>query len=454
LRFLLIFPRFKYPSGDPPLGVAYLAAVLRQAGHEVEIFDTTFMKRPLAELQDTLKSRKVDFIGISVMTSMLAGAAAVAKICRQYSDAPVIAGGPHATVEPEGTLRLEGVDAVAIGEGESIIADLAAAGGDLSQVKGLWYLDGQRVVKNEPAQLIQDLDQIPFPTRDLLDMRHYMDIWYQLDAVKYGLRGTSIIASRGCPFNCAYCQPTLRMLFGKRVRRRSPANIVAELVELKRDYNPDGVMWLDDTFLLDSAWMTQLCDRLTEADLDIVWGCNIRADVADKEMLACMQKVGLRIVHVGIESASQRILDEVYQKGITMQQVRQAVGDAHDLGLNVRGYFMLGAPTETEEELRATVRLANELPLDDVTFSITTPLPHTHLYDKTRHLIAKDFSEFDYYKNPVYRDGAVVANRRLDRIKKSAYLQFYLGRKRLWRTIQSVLGVSGVRKMLLKVQRF
>ncbi len=436
------------------MGVAYLAAVLQQAGHEVEIFDTTFMKQPLAELEAMLKRRQFDLIGLSVMTSMLESAAAVAGVCRQYSKALLIAGGPHATVEPESTLGLEGIDAVAIGEGESIIAELAAAGGDLSQAKGLCYLEGQRTVRNEPAQLIADLDDIPFPARDLLPMGRYMAIWYQLDAVRYGLRGTSIMASRGCPFNCAYCQPTLRTLFGKRIRRRSPANLVAELVELKRDYNPDGVMWLDDTFLLDNAWTMELCDQLVEADLGIIWGCNIRADVADKEMVAYMQKAGLRIVHVGIESASQRILDEVYQKGITIQQVRQAVGDAHDLGLNVRGYFMLGAPTETEAEVRATVRLANELPLDDVTFSITTPLPHTHLYDKTRHLISKDFSEFDYYKTPVYREGAGVESRKLDRMKKSAYLQFYLGRKRLWRTIKSVLGVSGIRKMLLKVQRF
>jgi len=454
LRFLLIFPRFKYPSGDPPLGVAYLASVLREAGHEVEVFDASFMKRPLAELEARLRSREFDIIGISVLTSMLGSVAAVADTCRRLSNARIIAGGPHATVEPEGTLGLPGIDAVAVGEGEQIIADLAGAGGEFAGVKGIWHRSEGEIVRNEPAEPIADLDQVPFPARDVLAMGRYMEIWYQLDAVRYGLRGTSIIASRGCPFNCAYCQPTLRAIFGNRVRRRSPENIVAELVELKRDYNPDGVMWLDDTFLLDNGWMTRLCDAIAEADLGIVWGCNVRADVADKEMLAYMQEAGLRIVHIGIESASQRVLDEVYHKGITIAQVRQAVGDAHKLGLNVRGYFMLGAPGETEEELRATVRLANELPLDDVTFSITTPLPHTHLYDSTRHLIARDFSEFDYYKVPVYKDGVVVDGRRLDRIKKSAYLQFYLGRKRLWRTVQSVLGVSGIRKMLLKVQRF
>ncbi len=454
MRLLLIFPRFKYPSGDPPLGVAYLAAALREAGHEVDIFDATFVKRPLEALKRKLQGSSYDLIGISVLTSMLSGAAEVGKVCREYSDAVICAGGPHATVEPESTLGLECIDGVMVGEGEELIVRLAAAGGDFSKVPQMWYRDGERLVRGEPMEPIADLDEVPFPARDLLDMRRYMEIWYQLDAVKYGLRGTSIIASRGCPFDCAYCQPTLRSIFGKRVRRRSPENIVRELVELKREYNPDGVMWLDDTFLLDKGWMRELCAGMVDADLGLMWGANVRADVADKDMLAEMQKAGLRIVHVGIESASQRILDEMYQKGITIAQVRRAVGDAHELGLRVRGYFMMGAPTETVEELRATVRLANELPLDDVTFSITTPLPHTHLYDNTRHLIAKEFSQFDYYKCAVYEDGVSVDARTLDRMKKSAYLQFYLGRKRLWRTVRSVLGVSGIRKMLLKVQRF
>jgi hypothetical protein len=187
------------------------------------------------------------------------------------------------------------------------------------------------------------------------------------------------------------------------VRRRSPGNVIAELRELKDRYRMDGVMWLDDTFLLDRAWMKQLCDGMIAERLDLLWGANVRADVADRETLAMMKEAGLRVIHVGIESATQRILDEVYRKGITLEQVRETVHMGHDLGLRVRGYFMLGAPGETEAEARATLRLADDLPLDDVTFSITTPLPYTHLYEDTKHLVDKDFSLFDYYMTPVYQ---------------------------------------------------
>ncbi len=483
MRILLVFPRFRYPSGDPPLGVAYLAAVLRRDGVEVEIFDATFVKHPLSVLSDKLQAAHYDAVGISALTSMIAAAGDIAALVKQVSpETLVILGGPHATILPEETLALPGVDVVAIGEAEESFRRLVAADLDFSAVSGFYYWsessrqecrsyrqedrsrqecrsygigNGQgQIVDSGPAPLVEDLDTIPYPAWDLLPMEQYLRVWYQLDAVGYGLRGTSIFASRGCPYDCAYCQPTLRRIFGRRIRHRSVDNIVAELAELRERFAIGGVMWLDDTFGTDHRWLMELCCALIESELDIVWGCNLRADLVERETLAMMQEAGLRIVHLGIESATQRILDEVYQKGTTIEQAREAVHVAKDLGLRVRGYFMLGAPTETEQEVRASLRLANQLPLDDVTFSITTPLPGTHLYEKTRDMIGRDLSEFDYYKSAVYDSRAVLPGSRLDRLKKLGYIQFYLGRKRLGRTIRSVLGVSGLRKALLKIRRF
>jgi radical SAM superfamily enzyme YgiQ (UPF0313 family) len=226
------------------------------------------------------------------------------------------------------------------------------------------------------------------------------------------------------------------------------------LVELKARFGIDGLMWLDDTFLVDRAWVRELCGRLVEEKLGLLWGCNVRADMADAETLRAMQEAGLRVVHVGIESATQRILDEVYQKRITVEQVRGTVETAAALGLKVRGYFMLGAPGETEAEAWDTVRLGCTLPLDEATFSITTPLPHTHLWDRTRGQVARELGEFDYYKVPVYGGADVIGAARLVYIKRAAYLRFYLGRGRLGQTVRSVLSASGVRKGLLKVKRF
>jgi radical SAM superfamily enzyme YgiQ (UPF0313 family) len=455
MKTLLVFPRFKYPSGDPPLGVAYLAASLRAQGLDADVFDATFVRDPLAALREKLSHTRYDLLGITALTSMLDAVRDIAALGKQVSPhTRIVAGGPHATVDPEGTLALDGVDAVALGEGEIILPELVRSGLCLEGQPGFWFRRDGEIVRNPSADCIADLDAVPFPAWDLLDMKQYLSLWYQLDAIRPGLKGTSVVASRGCPFNCAYCQPTLRTVFGTKVRRRSPGNIIAELRELKERYHIDGVMWLDDTFLVDRAWMRELCEGMIAAGLGLLWGANVRADVADRESLALMREAGLRVMHVGIESATQRILDEVYQKGITVEQVRRTVALGREIGLSVRGYFMIGAPGETEEEARATVRLANELPLDDVTFSITTPLPHTHLYENTKHLVDREFSSFDYYKTPVYKAGITIPPRKLDRIKKMGYLSFYLGRRRLWRTVKSVIGPSGVQRMLLKLKRF
>lgn len=455
LRTLLVFPRFRYPSGDPPLGVAYLAAAMRERGHEVEIFDATFTREPLRRLRELVAANDYALVGISTLTSMIAEAVQVAEVVREVSPGTMIAaGGPHPTVAPEHTLGLGVFDAVLLGEGERTLPEMVEAQLQLEGQRGVWFLDDGRLVRNELQEPIDDLDALPMPAWDLLEMEKYLAIWYQLDAVRYGVRGTSIMASRGCPYQCSYCQPTLGTLFGRKVRRRSGASLAEEASRLKSEYGIEGLMWLDDTFLLDRAWMRNLCEEFIAADLGLIWGCNIRADVSDRDSLELMREAGLRMVHVGIESASQRVLDEVYRKGITVEQVRETVQMASDLGLKVRGYFMLGAPTETEEEVRESIRFANELPLDDVTFSLTTPLPHTHLYDATRELISADFSHFDYYKTAVYDSDLVLPAETLDRLKKMAYVRFYLGPRRLWRTVRSVLGISGVRKALLKIQRF
>ena len=455
IRTLLVFPRFKYPSGDPPLGVAYLASAMRERGLEVDIFDATFVSEPLDRLKEILRAKRYDLVGVSTLTSMIGEAGQVAKAVREVSpETMIVAGGPHPTVAPEHTLSLGVFDAVLVGEGERTLPELVESGLRLKGQSGIWYSADGAVVRNEGVEPIADLDTLPMPAWDLLDMQQYLSLWYQLDAVHYGVRGTSIMASRGCPYQCSYCQPTLGTLFGQKIRRRSAPSLVEEAARLKAEYGIEGLMWLDDTFLLDRAWMRGLCEEFIAADLGLIWGCNVRADVCDRESLEIMKEAGLRMVHVGIESASPRVLDEVYRKGITIEQVRDTVQTASDLGLKVRGYFMLGAPSETEEEVRASMRLANELPLDDVTFSITTPLPHTHLYDATRDLIAADFSHFDYYKTAVYDSDLVLPAQTLDRLKKLAYVRFYLGPRRLWRTIRSVLGISGMRKALLKIQRF
>jgi len=191
-----------------------------------------------------------------------------------------------------------------------------------------------------------------------------------------------------------------------------------------------------------------------EADLGIVWGCSIRAGLADHDMLEQMKRAGLKSVHVRIETGSQRVLDEVYQKGVTIEQVRRTVSIAHEMGLGVWGYFTLGAPGETEAELRETAALAAELPLDDATFSVATPLPQTLTAVQLGGPIAPDVVDPGARGHPVCAQNAVVDTGTLNQLRRTAYMRFYLGPRRIWRTARSMLGIAGVKRMLRKLRRF
>jgi len=167
-----------------------------------------------------------------------------------------------------------------------------------------------------------------------------------------------------------------------------------------------------------------------------------------------MKSAGLIKVAIGIESGSQRILDNIYNKGITLEQVKNAISIINELELSCRGYFMIGAPTETEKEINETIKFSNELAIDEATFSITTPLPHTYLYEKTKDLIVKKAEDFDYYKTSVYSDKLTLSSNKLNKLRRKALIMFYFSPKRLFKTLQSFFSLSEMRTTLYKLKRF
>ena len=436
MRITLVFPRYKYPSGDPPLGLAYLASYVRESTDiKVEIIDTTFGKSEKA-LASKLKKGNYDLLGIYSNITFIKYALQVAELSKKLNpNKKVIIGGPFATVMPKETLENSFVDAIAIGEGEQTLYDLIKNDLRFKGVRGLWYKDGDKIKINPPRKPIKNLDSIPFPARDLLPMKKYIRHWFQLDSVSLNLKGTHIIGLRGCPYNCTFCQPTLRKIFGPGIRLRSPENIIEELLHLKKEYKINSFIFEDDTFIINQKWVEEICKRMTEEGLDLLWGCNVRANLVNGPLLKKMKKAGLVKVYIGIESLSQRILDSVYDKRITVNQIKKSIIIAKKLGLKTQGYFMLGAPTETLREVESTIKFAKESDLDEAMFSITTPIPGTRLYEKTKSLIESNPNGFDYYKNYVFKDSP-SRKKSIMFLKKKAYLEFYLSPKRAHQTIK------------------
>jgi anaerobic magnesium-protoporphyrin IX monomethyl ester cyclase len=395
LRVALIFPRVREQVHGmwPPLGIIALGTVLREAGHEVWLFDSSFDPGPGRVISE-LGRIKPHVVGVSCLTDFFMNAARIVAAAKGLG-AVTLMGGPHPTILPEETLcAVPELDYAVMGEAERTLPRLLEAldGGDgVREIPGLALRDGKGVVSTGPAQPIEDLDSLPVPDRDLLDvMGQYLRA-----------RAINMHASRGCPFRCSFCQPTLERLFGRKVRFESPERVAEEIGIYHRRYDVRDFFFHDDTFTVKKSWLEGLVETLGHADLihDFRYVVNSRVDTFDRDKARLLKEMGVYYVLFGIESGSQQVLDAL-NKGTTVDQAREAFRICREFGFRTHAYVLLGSPTESKDSLVATRRLVAELNPNTVHISIYTPLPGTVLAERcaregrTR---IKDFSDTDYY---------------------------------------------------------
>jgi len=450
--FLFIYPRLKYPTGDAPLGILYLASVLRsRLGIVPDILDLGFCKKPVETLRSHLVENNYQWIGISAMITMAGAAREVAMLVRQIQpEAKVILGGPHPTTLAE-QCATEMFDFLAIGESEDSLVELVEKG-EGQGISGIWFKSGDKWAQNPARAPIENLDLIPFPAFDLIELEKYMKLWFQLDTLRKPILGVNIIATRGCPYQCSFCQPTLEKLFGRRLRKRSPGNIVAELKWLKERFKIQGFNFMDDTLVVDRVWCKALAKEIIDAKLDLVFGCNIRADLAEREVLDALKEAGLRKVYIGIEAYSDRIRNQILNKKVERAEIENAVGLVKSLDLSVQGFFMIGAPGETRKEVKQTLAYARTLNIDDLTINITTPLPRTYLYEQFQSEIALKEEDFDYYRRYAFREKD-LSESWLRRVQVLGYLRFYLVPRRFVSLLRTVFSLRMLWRNWLKLRR-
>ena len=434
MRIALVAPKWnRLINSYPPLGLAYLAAVLEQAGHTVAIFD--FGLTPHSELAadvGRVVGFRPDLVGMTAMTNVWHSAVELARALKGALASPLVVGGPHATVFPERVAEEPAVDYVVVGEGEETLAELvellartdgSPAAEALSAVRGLCFRRAGGTVRTPERPLIRDLDALPWPARHLCELFRYP--LYTPD----GQRMLTVLSSRGCPYDCSYC---FKGIVGRTYRQRSPENLVAELESLVDTYRVRNFYFVDDLFTLDARRLEAFARRIIDQGLDIRWQCLARVDRVTPELLALMYRSGCRQVHYGIESADQAILDRI-GKRITPAMVREAVGWTRAAGIRSKGYFMLGLPGDTEETMARTIAFAAELDLDEAMFSLTTPFPGTRLWDE---LVARhpetaynaDLSRAYYYNNysdeiAPFLNVSEVSDRRLAALVQTARWQ-------------------------------
>jgi len=396
MKFLLINPFLDYTKVNkifalkneiPPLGLLYIASALENKGHDVILIDfcsETFTEKRLLESVE-----KVDAVGITVRTKDINSVKKIIDVIKSnYPNTPIIIGGPHCTIDPVRATTQTNADICVKGEGEGVITKIADAldkNGNLELIPGVYYSQGNEIKNGPPAMEIKDLDSIPFPARHLVDQYDYGEVVDGYNPTRGKV--TSIIGSRGCPYNCRYC---INGSIYKNYRTRSAENIIDEIKEIIEKY--DFLHVIDENFFADMKVANKILDFLIENNHKMkIWISGIRADSANEKLFLKMKKAGVTTINIGIESGNQDVLD-FYHKQITLEQVKKAVVLARKMRFLTIGYFMLGAPIETEKHLKNTIEFAKSLPLDIASFAAFSYRKGAPIWEKAveEGLIQKD----------------------------------------------------------------
>jgi anaerobic magnesium-protoporphyrin IX monomethyl ester cyclase len=382
---VLIYPYFRSqrdrsPFRFPPLGLGYIASHVRNHGLSVGLVDCTFKSED--SVVRTVRGMNPSIIGIYSMFSLSASTFRLAGLLRDDCDL-LVAGGPLPTVFPEDYLKA--FDVVCIGEGEQTMLELAETGlkqRKLSSIKGICLRTSHQSSTADESSTrtlarppIRDLDSIPFPARDLFDNTEYREYFRK----RFGREETSIITTRGCPFDCDFCS---RPIFSNNFRARSANNVVDELDQIS-ELGYDSVWFADDCFTLIPSRVLQICQGIKNRSVDLKWECLSRVDGFTLDMAKEMKAAGCERVFFGIESGDDGILRQM-NKRIDVDQARKAVEAATEAELKAAGFFILGYPGEDDSTILRTIKFATKLPLDYASFSLPYPIPGTGLYDKVK----------------------------------------------------------------------
>ena len=405
MKISLVFPPSIYQTKQtmPPLGIAWLAAVLRENQFkDVFLIDSVINKYSNEKIIELLKNQGPDIIGLSFGTqSRLYAFDLIRLIKKDFPSIPIVVGGPHPTLTANDLLQnIPEIDIVVRGEGEYSFLNLIKTidkRGDLRNVKGISFRNEKgQIVHNLNREPISDLDSLPLPARDLLPIDDYRQTIPLSDKIC-----TSMITSRGCPYNCVYCSTSEQ--WGHKIRQRSPKNVVDEIEYLMKTYKLDGVGFFDDVFTMDKKRVIQICQEIIRRKLNIYWWCEARANTIDREMVEWMKKAGCEHISMAIESGSNKILKNI-KKAITVEQGIEAAKLIKKAGIKLKVFFMHGLPGETYQDIKKTVFLSRYLEykigVDEATQSLTVVYPGTELEQLAKKLgtLPKDFSWSKYYK--------------------------------------------------------
>jgi anaerobic magnesium-protoporphyrin IX monomethyl ester cyclase len=414
------------PSGAPPalfipLGIGYLAAVLEKNQYEVDVIDCQVHRPTRSQLETELVKRHPDVVGVTSSTLTYNPAVEIVKTAKEaLPNCLTVLGGPHVTVLDEQTLsEMPEADIVVRGEGEQTMLELAELASrtalkNLHEVKGITFRKNGKIVRTEDRDFIQNLDELPHPA-----YKHFPLSKYKISGKMY----LPIITSRGCPFQCTFCLAS--KICGKRFRTRSPKKVVDELEWLRDIHGADVVAFYDDTFTFDVKRAYEICDEMKRRKFDLPWDCRTRVDRISPEILSKMRDANCQLIHFGVESGNQKMLNAM-KKGTTVEQNARGIQMAKDANISVAISVVVGYTGETADMLKQTFDFIKKTRPDYIYVCQAIPYPGTELYDHLKELgwkVSTDWNSFDeqssVFENPL------LAPQEIDEMRGDFYNSFF-----------------------------
>lgn len=430
-----------------PLGISYIAGMLVKEGHEVDLIDGSFHTHE--EIMDRVRNFHPSYIGISSTTFGWKGAVRIAGDVKKFHpQIHVSVGGPYPIAKKEEIFNEPGseyIDSMCFTEGEYVtleILERIQLGRDLSGVKGTIFRDdGGNIIVNEKRKPIENLDDLPFPARDLLgDLNKYVSP----PGTYKRLPMTTLLTSRGCSNLCIYCFQIYR---DRHIRYRSAENVVAEIEECINKYGIKEIKFIDDQFTGNYERVEKICSLIKEKKLDITWYASAIASSVDKALLQKMKDAGCWAVLFGAETGVQKNLDMI-QKNITLDQVRNAVRWAKEVGIKPYTPFMFGIPGETYEDGLKTIEFACELDSNYVDFNALTPFPGTTIYNEHEKYgeISKDTSEYTFQHASFVP--YTMTREEIVKLRQLAFKRFYSRPKYIMRKLLEVRSMNDIKTLI------
>lgn len=363
----------------PPLGILYLSAYLKRKNVATQVFDTTFSTK--AKLKAYLLEHRPPFVAIYVNLMTKVNVIEIMQFIHTQESLKatrIILGGPEVRHHKERFLRA-GADVIVLGEGEETLYDAVTTLGNafspfLDQVPGIAFLNARgEVVENAGRPQIKDVNSLPIPDREAIDLHPYLETWKK----HHGTATLSINTMRGCPYTCKWCS---RAVYGLSYRRRSPKLVVDELAGILERYPADAFWFVDDVFTVSHKWLREFNDELKRRDVKIRYECITRADRMNEEVIDLLKESGCFRVWIGAESGSQRIIDAMDRR-VKVEVVRDMIRLSQEKGVAAGTFIMLGYPGETEEDIEATIRHLVDSDPSLYTITVAYPIKGTPMFE-------------------------------------------------------------------------